>query len=169
MDNFRRRLHSHLGAGAKTSLEVFLNELKLVQYNRCILGPVTKKLCSSLLKLSMNLPMFIYVKISVQQLFQYNLENIHTLRRRKGWKIGDNVIDLRGKNVNFWPDGGGSKTIVLCVWSCTNFALPLKWRNHRASTRLRQSWSTWTPGPWPTSPCPQSVVWKEKYILSRPD
>jgi hypothetical protein len=45
MDSFRRGLHSYLGAGAKGSLGVCLNWY--------ILGTVTKKLRSLLLKLSM--------------------------------------------------------------------------------------------------------------------
>jgi hypothetical protein len=44
MDNYIRGPHSYLGAGAKTSLGFCLTEL---------LGPVAKKLCSPLLKLSM--------------------------------------------------------------------------------------------------------------------
>jgi hypothetical protein len=57
MENFRRGLHSYLGAGAKTSLGVCLTELKhnnLFNKIDIFLGLVTKKLCSPILKLSMN-------------------------------------------------------------------------------------------------------------------
>jgi hypothetical protein len=56
MDNLRRGLHSHAGAGAKTSLAVSLTELKHKNYfclNWYILGAVYKKLCRPLLELSM--------------------------------------------------------------------------------------------------------------------